>query len=114
MTIQEELKLESKISTAVTLISWLAIFILMVNQPAELESEMILCVLIFVTSVFFKRFLITCPECEKSIISSAIKHKKHTFIPDLTFKVIDDKCRECGCDFLQDAENHHSKNKSDD
>lgn len=109
MTIQQELKADIRTGKLVGFISCLVIMVLLHINPSEFSTEIKMCITIFYASWFYEIFFITCPQCKASIIKSARKHKPGWLNPDLTYRTVDDACRECGCDFLQDAEAFESK-----
>ncbi|MFC3194474.1 hypothetical protein ACFODZ_09510 [Marinicella sediminis] len=104
MTIQQELKADIRIGKLVGFIAWMVMFALLHINPSGYSSEIMLCVLVFFASLLYQEMLITCPRCKASIVKSARKHKPGWLNLDLTYRTVDDACRECGCDFLQDAE----------
>ncbi len=110
MTIQEELRKDYRLATIVYLISWLGIAVIMANGLSEMKSELILCIGICILSNIFTVFFITCPNCDKSISKAAYKSKGFSLTPDFTFRTVGDQCRECGIDFLQDADTFDGKN----
>jgi hypothetical protein len=109
MTIQQELKADIRTGKLVSFIAWVVMFVLLHINPSEFVTEIRMCVFIFLASVFFEVVLVRCPQCKASVIKSAFKHRPGWLNPDLTYKAVDDACRECGCDFLQDAEAFEAK-----
>jgi len=109
MTIKQELKADIRTGKLVGFIAWMVMFALLHINPSEYSSGIMLCVLVFIASLLYQEMLITCPQCKASIIKSARKHWPGWLKPDLTYRTVDDACRECGCDFLQDAEAFEAK-----
>lgn len=108
MTIQENLKLQFRVSSIVAITSWLIGVIISVNNYDQFNLIKNICFIIFIVSVFYLQFFIACPKCDITLFSAKLKHSP------FSIKTVPDKCLDCGCNFLEDVKIINSNNKMKD